>query len=126
MSFPETSLTPRSYEKSLAIGDENNATEHLRQFFEQHFHEAHDSYVAASTVRVGRSAHRGSGRGLRQHALLNVARRHYLYHEYVACRKVYESVYPLLVASPHPLLRLYRRLLVWPERVVTSSRYNRA
>ena len=46
----ETSSTPRSYEKALAIGDENNATEHLRQFFEQHFHEAHDSYVTAFTA----------------------------------------------------------------------------
>ncbi|KZT68114.1 hypothetical protein DAEQUDRAFT_339649 [Daedalea quercina L-15889] len=60
------------YEKASAIGDENNATEHLRQFFEQHFHEAHDS-------------------GLRQHALLNVARRHYLYHEFVACRKTLQE-----------------------------------
>ncbi|EPT05996.1 hypothetical protein FOMPIDRAFT_1154647 [Fomitopsis schrenkii] len=34
-----------SYEKALAVGDENNATEHLRQFFEQHFHEAHDSLL---------------------------------------------------------------------------------
>ncbi|KZT11383.1 uncharacterized protein LAESUDRAFT_755040 [Laetiporus sulphureus 93-53] len=55
-------------EKGLAVGDENIATESLRRFFEQHFHEGNDS-------------------GLRQHALLSLARKHYLNHEYVACRK---------------------------------------
>ncbi|TFY63984.1 hypothetical protein EVJ58_g2910 [Rhodofomes roseus] len=60
------------YEKAAAIGEENSATEHLRRFFEQHFHEAHDS-------------------GLRQHALLSVARRHYLHHEFVACRKTLQE-----------------------------------
>ncbi|KAI0928780.1 hypothetical protein AcV7_008835 [Taiwanofungus camphoratus] len=56
------------FEKGQAVGDENIATENLRRFFEQHFHEGNDS-------------------GLRQHALFNLARRHYLNHEYVTCRK---------------------------------------
>ncbi|KAH9934779.1 uncharacterized protein B0H18DRAFT_978208 [Fomitopsis serialis] len=59
------------YEKAAAIGDENGATEHLRRFFEQHFHEL--------MIR------------LRQHGLLNVARRHYLHHEFVACRKTLQE-----------------------------------
>lgn len=57
-----------AFEKGLAVGDENIATENLRRFFEQHFHQGSDS-------------------GLRQHALLGLARKHYLNHEYVACRK---------------------------------------
>ncbi|CCL99134.1 uncharacterized protein FIBRA_01149 [Fibroporia radiculosa] len=57
-----------AYEKGLAVGDESTATENLRRFFEQHFHEENDS-------------------GLRQHALLNLARKHYMSHEYTACRK---------------------------------------
>ncbi|KAG5727682.1 hypothetical protein E4T56_gene12240, partial [Termitomyces sp. T112] len=42
-----------AWEKGYATGDENVATENLRRFFEQHFHENNDS-------------------GVRQHALLNL------------------------------------------------------
>ncbi|KII88563.1 hypothetical protein PLICRDRAFT_110769 [Plicaturopsis crispa FD-325 SS-3] len=57
------------WEKELATGDENYATENLRRFFEQHFHESHDS-------------------GFRQHAVLNLVRMHYIRQEYPAARKV--------------------------------------
>ncbi|KAF9480133.1 hypothetical protein BDN70DRAFT_912885 [Pholiota conissans] len=56
------------WEKHTAIGDENVAVESLRQFFEQHFHESHDS-------------------GYRPHALLNLVRMHYIEGEYVAARQ---------------------------------------
>ncbi|GBE82222.1 predicted protein [Sparassis crispa] len=56
------------FEKAQAVGDVNMAAENLRRFFEQGFHEGSDS-------------------GLRQHALLNLARLHYVHHEYSACRK---------------------------------------
>ncbi|TFK42614.1 hypothetical protein BDQ12DRAFT_597893 [Crucibulum laeve] len=56
-------------EKGQAIGDEYVASENLRRFFEQHFHEANDS-------------------GLRQHALLNLARTHYIRGEQLAARKL--------------------------------------
>ncbi|KAG6818143.1 hypothetical protein H0H87_000048 [Tephrocybe sp. NHM501043] len=57
-----------AWEKGNLTGDENIATEHLRRFFEQHFHESNDS-------------------GVRQHALLNMARMHYLRNEVTAARK---------------------------------------
>ncbi|KAJ7470732.1 hypothetical protein FB451DRAFT_1254671 [Mycena latifolia] len=57
------------WEQSLATGDESIATENLRRYFEQHFHEQNDS-------------------GFRQHALLNLVRMHYLRQEYVAARKL--------------------------------------
>ncbi|KAJ7709939.1 armadillo-type protein [Mycena rosella] len=57
------------WEKSLATGDESIATESLRRYFEQHFHEQNDS-------------------GFRHHALLNLVRMHYLRQEYVAARKL--------------------------------------
>ncbi|KAJ7219238.1 hypothetical protein GGX14DRAFT_435221 [Mycena pura] len=57
------------WDKSLATGDESTAIEHLRGYFEQHFHEHNDS-------------------GFRQHALLNLVRMHYLRQEYVAARKL--------------------------------------
>ncbi|GJE95105.1 hypothetical protein PsYK624_112850 [Phanerochaete sordida] len=60
------------WELGLATGDEIVASEHLRRFFEQHFHDQNDS-------------------GLRQHALLNMARMHYLRHEYPACRKLLQE-----------------------------------
>ncbi|KAJ3998566.1 hypothetical protein F5050DRAFT_1869137, partial [Lentinula boryana] len=55
--------------KGQTIGDENLAKEHLRFFFEQRFHEGNDS-------------------GVRQLALLNLVRHHYLHEEYSAGRKV--------------------------------------
>ncbi|KAJ7097958.1 hypothetical protein B0H15DRAFT_823591 [Mycena belliarum] len=58
-----------SWEKGLATGDESVATENLRRYFEQHFHEQNDS-------------------GFRQHALLSLVRMHYLRQEYVAARKL--------------------------------------
>ncbi|KAJ3546950.1 hypothetical protein NM688_g5456 [Phlebia brevispora] len=60
------------WEHGLAVGDEMLATENLRRFFEQHFHELNDS-------------------GVRQHALLNLARLHFLRHQYVACRKLLQE-----------------------------------
>ncbi|KAJ7156003.1 hypothetical protein C8R43DRAFT_998757 [Mycena crocata] len=57
------------WEKALATGDESIATENLRRYFEQHFHEHNDS-------------------GFRQHALLNLVRMHYVRQEYVAARKL--------------------------------------
>ncbi|KAH9027662.1 hypothetical protein EDB84DRAFT_1272610 [Lactarius hengduanensis] len=57
------------FERGLATGDSNAASESLRRFFEQHFHEGSDS-------------------GVRQHALLNLSRMHYLRHEHSAARKV--------------------------------------
>ncbi|KAI9458485.1 hypothetical protein F5148DRAFT_1001378 [Russula earlei] len=56
------------FERGLAIGDSNLASENLRRFFEQRFHEGSDS-------------------GVRQHALLNLSRMHYLQHEHTAARK---------------------------------------
>jgi anaphase-promoting complex subunit 5 len=61
-----------SWEKALATGDENLATENLRRYFEQHFHENNDS-------------------GVRQHALLNLIRMHYLQNEYDAARKLLQE-----------------------------------
>ncbi|KAJ3728128.1 hypothetical protein DFJ43DRAFT_1084857 [Lentinula guzmanii] len=55
--------------KGQTIGDENLAKEHLRFFFEQRFHEGNDS-------------------GVRQLALLNLVRHHYLHEEYSAGRKL--------------------------------------
>ncbi|TFK76479.1 hypothetical protein BDN72DRAFT_785411 [Pluteus cervinus] len=63
---------PDAYEKwehAQATGDAKVATENLRKFFEQHFHESNDS-------------------GVRQHALLNLVRMHYLQEEYDAARKL--------------------------------------
>ncbi|KAF7964823.1 hypothetical protein HWV62_2735, partial [Athelia sp. TMB] len=58
-----------AWEKAQATGDETAATENLRRFFEQHFHESNDS-------------------GIRQHALLNLVRMHYLRSEFPAARKL--------------------------------------
>lgn len=59
----------QQWEKGQSLGDENIAAENLRRFFEQHFHENNDS-------------------GVRQHALLNLVRMHYVREEYVAARKL--------------------------------------
>ena len=40
-----TYLTYSSWEKGQATGDETTASENLRRFFEQHFHESNDSFV---------------------------------------------------------------------------------
>ncbi|OBZ75246.1 hypothetical protein A0H81_04399 [Grifola frondosa] len=61
-----------AWEKSLAVGDITASAENLRRFFEQHFHLGNDS-------------------GLRQHALLNLARMHYLRQEPLACRKILQE-----------------------------------
>jgi anaphase-promoting complex subunit 5 len=39
-------LIPTSFERGLATGDSNVASENLRRFFEQHFHEGSDSSVS--------------------------------------------------------------------------------
>ncbi|TCD69730.1 hypothetical protein EIP91_006497 [Steccherinum ochraceum] len=57
------------YVKDDASGDTMNAEERLRCFFEQYFHEGSDS-------------------GMRQLALLHLARMHYVQHEYPACQKL--------------------------------------
>ncbi|KZV72911.1 hypothetical protein PENSPDRAFT_674774 [Peniophora sp. CONT] len=56
------------FERAVAVNDSNLGHESLRQFFEQHFHDGSDS-------------------GLRQHALLNLSRMHYIRNEYSAARK---------------------------------------
>ncbi|THH12641.1 hypothetical protein EW146_g7506 [Bondarzewia mesenterica] len=56
------------FERGLTIADTNLASENLRRFFEQHFHDGNDS-------------------GVRQHALLNLSRMYYVRHEYAASRK---------------------------------------
>ncbi|KAK2466948.1 hypothetical protein APHAL10511_001206 [Amanita phalloides] len=58
-----------AWEKGDATGDENLASENIRRFFEQHFHDSNDS-------------------GVRQHALLNLVRMHYIRGEYDAARKL--------------------------------------
>ncbi|KAF8628477.1 hypothetical protein AX15_003988 [Amanita polypyramis BW_CC] len=58
-----------AWEKGEATGDENLASENIRRFFEQHFHDSNDS-------------------GVRQHALLNLVRMHYARGEYDAARKL--------------------------------------
>ncbi|KAF8163271.1 hypothetical protein B0H34DRAFT_694755 [Crassisporium funariophilum] len=61
--------TFEAFEKGQLLGDENIAAENLRRFFEQHFHENNDS-------------------GVRQHALLNLIRMHYIQGEDAAVRKL--------------------------------------
>ncbi|KAF8077980.1 hypothetical protein FPV67DRAFT_1463707 [Lyophyllum atratum] len=76
------------WEKGHITGDENIATENLRRFFEQHFHENNDS-------------------GLRQHALLNLVRMHYLRSEVTAARKASCSMLhrlPPTVSGRKPVL----------------------
>ncbi|KAF9040419.1 hypothetical protein BDZ89DRAFT_1060507 [Hymenopellis radicata] len=63
---------PDSYDvwqRAHATGEEILATEHARKYFEQRFHAGNDS-------------------GLRQNALLNLVRMHYLRNEYDAARKI--------------------------------------
>ncbi|TBU65923.1 hypothetical protein BD310DRAFT_912363 [Dichomitus squalens] len=58
--------------KGLVTNDSNVANDGLRRFFEQKFHE-------------------GSESGLRQHAMLNLARMYFLRRELAACRKTLEE-----------------------------------
>lgn len=58
-----------AFDRGRATGDEKLATENLRRFFEQHFHENNDS-------------------GVRHHALLNLVRMHYVRNEFTAARKL--------------------------------------
>ncbi|TFK92393.1 hypothetical protein K466DRAFT_595244 [Polyporus arcularius HHB13444] len=58
--------------KGLTTGDSNVANEGLRRFFEQKFHDNSES-------------------GLRQHAMLNLARMYFLRRELAACRKTLEE-----------------------------------
>jgi hypothetical protein len=58
-----------SWNKGQKIGDDTLAKESLRSFFEQRFHEGNDS-------------------GVRQLALLEMVRHHYIHEEYSAGRKV--------------------------------------
>ncbi|CDO70809.1 hypothetical protein BN946_scf184798.g125 [Trametes cinnabarina] len=67
-----TTETYALFMKGVITGDSNIANEGLRRFFEQRFHEGSDS-------------------GLRQHAMLNLARMYYLRREVVACRKTLEE-----------------------------------
>ncbi|KAI8998714.1 hypothetical protein BD414DRAFT_475857 [Trametes punicea] len=67
-----TAETYALFMKGVHTGDANVANEGLRRFFEQKFHEGSDS-------------------GLRQHAMLNLARMHYLRRELVACIKTLEE-----------------------------------
>ncbi|KAI0646968.1 hypothetical protein C8Q79DRAFT_957197 [Trametes meyenii] len=67
-----TAETYALFMKGVITGDSNVANEGLRRFFEQKFHEGSDS-------------------GLRQHAMLNLARMYYLRREMVACRKTLEE-----------------------------------
>ncbi|KAI0374802.1 hypothetical protein BV20DRAFT_986672 [Pilatotrama ljubarskyi] len=67
-----TAETYALFMKGVITGDSNVANEGLRRFFEQRFHEGSDS-------------------GLRQHAMLNLARMYYLRREMVACRKTLEE-----------------------------------
>ncbi|KAI0046097.1 hypothetical protein FA95DRAFT_1560450 [Auriscalpium vulgare] len=71
------------FERGVAIADSNIASEAIRRFFEQHFHEGSDS-------------------GTRQHALLNLARMHYLRHEYAASRQyLTEAIEIARIANDH-------------------------
>ncbi|KAH9854144.1 hypothetical protein C2E23DRAFT_914573 [Lenzites betulinus] len=67
-----TSETYALFLKGVITADSNVANEGLRRFFEQKFHEGSDS-------------------GLRQHAMLNLARMHYLRRELLACKKTLEE-----------------------------------
>lgn len=81
--------TCRSWEKAQATGDEITATENLRRFFEQHFHESNDSYVIPPHYHPFVYCDlRGNYSGVRQHALLNLVRMHYLRNEFPAARRV--------------------------------------
>ncbi|KAI0664893.1 hypothetical protein C8Q70DRAFT_1049092 [Cubamyces menziesii] len=67
-----TAETYALFMRGVMTGDSNVANEGLRRFFEQKFHEGSDS-------------------GLRQHAMLNLARMYYLRRETDACRKTLEE-----------------------------------
>ncbi|TFY82669.1 hypothetical protein EWM64_g1341 [Hericium alpestre] len=81
------------FERGIAIGDVNVASENLRHFFEQHFHDGNDS-------------------GLRQHALLNLSRMHYLQREWEAARKfLTEAIDVSRTASDNETLQHCQSLL---------------
>ncbi|KAF8258613.1 hypothetical protein EI94DRAFT_1621071 [Lactarius quietus] len=81
------------FERGLATGDSNVASENLRRFFEQHFHEGSDS-------------------GVRQHSLLNLSRMHYLRHEHSAARKfLVEAIEISRLAGDKETLQLCQGLL---------------
>lgn len=61
------------------------AVENLRRFFEQQFNENNDSWVTSAVYHI---VDPPGHRGLRQHALLNLVRMHYMHQEYDACHKV--------------------------------------
>ncbi|EGN92472.1 hypothetical protein SERLA73DRAFT_99306 [Serpula lacrymans var. lacrymans S7.3] len=65
-----------NWENGLSAGDDIAAAENLRRYFEQHFHENNDS-------------------GVRQHALLNLVRMHYIRGESVAARQVRRYIHLL-------------------------------
>jgi anaphase-promoting complex subunit 5 len=62
-------LDPTRFEEGFSNGDEVAASENLRAYFEQHFHDSRDS-------------------GFRQHALLQHGRMHYQREEYAEARRV--------------------------------------
>lgn len=76
-----------SYVNDEMTGDTMNAEERLRCFFEQYFHERSDSYVHIHhywyRCQLGSFCS-----GMRQLALLNLARMHYIHREFPACQKV--------------------------------------
>ncbi|KAF5380845.1 hypothetical protein D9615_003925 [Tricholomella constricta] len=78
-----------AWEMGRTAGDENIATENLRRFFEQHFHENNDS-------------------GVRQHALLNLVRMHYLRNEVTAARKAFARTSGDRVTLQHCISMLHR------------------
>ena len=96
-----TNFAMVSFMKGLVTGDSNVANDGLRRFFEQRFHEGSESCVFPhSHCRKKLSLELGvsyepcadmsphNNRGLRQHAMLNLARMYFLRRELAACRKV--------------------------------------
>lgn len=79
------------WEKGLATGDEKIATENLRRFFEQHFHESNDSLVHPNRNRSW-TDYTSDFSGVRQHALLNLVRMHYLRDEITAAHDVRSTI----------------------------------
>lgn len=81
-----------SFMRGLVTGDSNIANDGLRRFFEQKFHEGSESYVVdlgiASIIIHSREYTTPFKRGLRQYAMLNLARMYFLRRELAACRKV--------------------------------------
>lgn len=111
-----------SWEKGHITGDENIATENLRRFFEQHFHENNDSWVSGFN-RSFQAHGLYQSSGVRQHALLNLVRMHYLRNEISAARKVCYKLLPplvfLIITFPESFCR---RPSLWPEQAATELR----